>query len=399
MKTTAITLLSFFTFVSCNGQGKQNDSVIEIKPKYEEISQTTIRIGGHVSILDYRPIADNNHLLYLRANPKEEIHKQDFYFLTINSKGDSINSYPIRFDNFFADFIELDDFYYVVTTDRRTMGGFTKDLLNKYDKNWKLIWSNRIDKPKYPTGSTVLILTNNNEILLIANECIPESSKTGISFRRYNLEGTLISENLILTKEMSNPISIIKSNDDNFYLTAELYNRQSDINSLWLMKLSQAGDTIWTKSYPHFFSRQTNLTRNGDLIFYGSNYSQSDERKTHHHYLKIIVLDRKGNLKWQKEIKQNYYERPGNFLETKDGNYLFASTITPIKDKGSRAYLFELDSNGDLTFERKFEYPVGINSVPFIFRTEGQITMVGQKWIGKFGEPFKDIIHITKLTE
>ncbi|MFY8188164.1 MAG: hypothetical protein ACOVLC_09415 [Flavobacterium sp.] len=165
------------------------------------------------------------------------------------------------------------------------------------------------------------------------------------------------------------------------------------------MKLTQKGDTIWTRKHPHFYSKQTMLTSNEDLVFYGSNYSPIAEQKNTYHYLKIIVLDKAGNLKWQKDIKQNYYESAGNFIETKDGNCLFSSTITSIKDQGDRAYIFELNRNGDLTFERKFEYPVGIGSIPYLIRTEGQITMIGQKWIGKFGEPFKDIIHLTKLTE
>lgn len=399
MKTTAITILTLLTLASCNGQVKQIDRAEETKPKYQDISESSVSFGGHNSILDCKPTADNNYLLYLRTNPNDNIYKQDFYFLKINPKGDSLNSLPISFEHFLTDYIELDEFYYVVTTDLRTMGGYTKDFLSKYDKNWKLIWSKKIDKPKYPDGSTVLTLTKNNEILLIANEFIPKTTKIGISVRRYNLDGKLISENLMLTKAHSNPISIIPTSDSNFYLTAEQYDQTENINSLWLMKLTQTGDTIWTKKYPHFYSRQTILTSTGNLVFYGSNYSPSDEQKIHYHYLKIIMLDKDGNLKWQKDIKQNYYERAGNLIETKDGNYLFSSTITPIKDKGDRAYIFELSKNGNLTFERKFEYSAGISSVPHLIRTEGQITMIGQKWIGKFGEPFKDVVQITKLTE
>jgi len=398
MQRTAVTILTLLALVSSYGQVKQvHDKETELH--FQEIGESSISFGGHNSILDFKATADNNYLLYLRTHQLDNIGKDDFYFLKIGPKGDSISSLPISFTNFLTDYIELDKFYYVVTTDLRTMGGYTYDFLSKYDKNWKLIWSRKINKPKYPEGSTVLTLTKNNEILFIANEFIPKTTKKAISFRRYNLDGKLISEKLMFTKGHSNPISIIESADNYYYLTAEQYDQETNINSLWLMKLTQKGDTIWTKTYPKFYSQQTLLTTSGDLLCYGSNYSQTEEQKTHYHYLKIIYLDNQGILKWQKDLKQNYYENPGNIVETKNGSYLFSSTITPIKDNGDRAYIFELDRNGNLTFDHKFEFPVGISSVPFLIRTKGQITIIGQKWIGKFGDPFHDIIQVTKLTE
>jgi hypothetical protein len=397
MKTTAITILAFLTLTFCKGQEKKNDNINDKKLKYEGLGDTTFSLGGNVSILDCKPTKDQNYRIYIRTNPKDNIHLQDHSFLTIGAKGDSIAHIPIIFQHFLTDYIELDDCFYVVTTDRKTMGGYTKDFLSKYDKNWRLIWIKKIDKPKYPSGNSVLRLTNNNELILISDEYQPKTSNVGISIRRYNLNGKMISEKLILTKRHSNPISIIPTFDSNFYLTAEQYDQAENTNSLWLFKLTQKGDTIWTKKYPHFYPRQTVLSSNGDLVFYGSNYSPIEDQNKHYHYLKIIVLDIDGNLKWQKDIKQNYYEKAENFIETKNGNFLFSSTITPIKDKGERAYIFELNSNGDLTFERKFEY--SIHNVPYLIRTEGQITMIGQKWIGKFGEPENDIFYITKLRE
>lgn len=397
MKTAVITILAFLTLTSCKGQEKKNDSLNDKELKYEVVGNTTFSLGSHVSILDCKPTIDKYFRIYLRTNQKDDIHKKNYSFLTIGSKGDSISHIPIFFQYALTDYIELADCFYVVTTDRRTMGGYTKDFLNKFDKNWRLIWIKNIDKPKHPSGNSILRLTNKNELILISDEYQPKTSNVGISIRLYNLVGKIISEKLILTKGHSNPISIIPTTDSNFYLTAEQYDLESNINSLWLMKLTQKGDTIWTKKYPRFYPRQTVLSSNGNLVLYGSNHSLIEDEKTYYQYLKIIVLDEEGNLKWSKDLKQNYYEQPGNLVETKEGNYLFSSTITPVKDKGDRAYIFELNRNGDLTYERQFEY--SIHNVPYLIRAEGQITMIGQKWIGKFGDPFNDIFYITKLTE
>lgn len=401
MKKIVTIILMLLTLFSCIGLEKQNKRNKITELHHKEIGESSISLGEHNTLLDYKPTADKNYLLYLRTKQRDNnIDKYDFYFLKISPKGDSIGSMPVSFNYSLTDYIEFDQFYYAVTTDRRTMGGYTKDFLNKYDKNWKLIWSKKIDKPKYPDGLTVLTLTRNNEILLVADELLPKTTENGISIRRYDLDGKLIAENVLLTKGPGIPISIIQSTDDNYYLTATQYDQETNVNFLWLMKLTQKGDTIWTKKYPHFYAQQTILTTSGDLICYGSNYSLTEEQKTHNRYLRIFKLDKEGNLIWQREMfMQNYRENPGNVIETKDGSYLFSSSITPVKDKGDRAFIFELDPYGDLTFSRKFDYSVGISSVPFLIRTEGQITMIGQKWIGEFGDPFHDIIHMIKLTE
>ncbi len=399
MKSTILIIASLLTLVSCNVQEKQIDLKQQSDSLYEVMSEATIRFGEHTTILNFKPTADKNYLLFIRTEPKNDGPKNEFYFLKISPKGDSIGSWAVAFEHLLTDYIELEHCYYVVTTDRRTMGGYTTDFLHKYDKNWKLIWTKKIDKPKYPDGSTVLTLTNNKELLLIANEFLPRSQKKGISFKRYNLDGNLISERMILTKCVSNPISMIPSNDNTYYLTTEQYDEKANFNSLWLLKLNQKGDTLWTKKIPHFHAHQTMLTKQGELLFYGSNYSSSEEREEHPRYLKIIKLDQSGNLLWQKEIKQYYYEDPGNVIRNKIGNYLFSSTIIPIKDKGSRTFLFELDEKGNLIFSRKFDNSAGINSIPYLIRTEGQITLIGQQWIGQFDDPFHDVIHITTLME
>jgi len=243
MKTTVLTILMIFSLVSCNEKKKQDNHSKRNELHYQEIGESSISFGGNNSILGYKATTDSNYLIYLSTLKLNKTLQYNYYFLKINNKGDSMNSLPVYFENFLTDYIEFDKFYFVITTDTRTMGGDTKDFINKYDKNWKLIWSKKIDKPKYPYGSTVLTLTKNNEVLLIANEFIPKSSKEGISFRRYNLEGKLISENLMLTKGESNPISIIQSTDNNYYLTAHQYDNETKINALWLMKLTQKGDT------------------------------------------------------------------------------------------------------------------------------------------------------------
>lgn len=93
----------------------------------------------------------------------------------------------MTFENNLTDYIELDDCYYVVTTDLRTMGGYTKDILSKYDKDWKPLWSKKINTPKLPDGVTVLTITKNNEILVMPMSLFLQASHSKMEFHLSNM--------------------------------------------------------------------------------------------------------------------------------------------------------------------------------------------------------------------
>ncbi len=107
MKKTVIILLTLLILTSCKGQEKRNENIIDNELKYEDLGDTTFSLGGQVSILDCKPTIDKNFRIYLRTNPKDDIHKQDYSFLTIGVKGDSINQIHISFPHFFPAYIEI----------------------------------------------------------------------------------------------------------------------------------------------------------------------------------------------------------------------------------------------------------------------------------------------------
>lgn len=376
---------------------KQQDSN---KP-YQITGIKTISLGSENSIIDERKI-NNNYRLCINTTLEEELPNgktrpiRQSHFLELALKNDSIKSiHPVEFNYFLTDYVELEDCFFVLTTEPRTMGEYTRDYLNKYDKSWQLLWSKNIDKPKYPDGNSVIKLTNQNELLVIANEHKIKAEQVGLSFSRYDLDGELIEENFVEANYFASPTQLIQTKDNGFFLTVEQYDSSSADHNLWLIKLNNDGDTLWSKKYPKLIPKETIITTDGDLVFYGSNYSSKEEEKAHYHFLKILVVDNNGNTKWQKIIKQNYYESPGNVIETSNNSLLFVSTIEPVKDKKDNPYLFELDKNGALIFEKNFEYSVGTNSIPFLLEDENQIKMVGEEYIG--GGAFNDRIHIMNL--
>ncbi len=52
---------------------------------------------------------------------------------------------------------------------------------------------------------------------------------------------------------------------------------------------------------------------------------------------------------------------------------------------------------GETSYENKFDYSLGIQSTPLILQGNRQIIIVSQKWKGRLGNPFHDIISLIKL--
>jgi hypothetical protein len=396
VKTIVLQLFTIFTIITCNAQ-VADSSNSSFENKYQVHSEKVFSLGFNNRILSHREIQDGNYLLSIQVNDYGGIYNYKDFFVKINQEGDSAGAKRIISSNQFpSNYIECGNYYYGIKIDSRTMGGYSKDFLNKYDKNWNLIWTKNINKPKWPDGNTILTLLKNSRILVIANE-FKSKNHQGISISKYDLKGTLISSKLLSGDVHCNPISILATKDNNYFLTADKYDDKTKANSLWMIKLNTDGDTIWSKVYPNFYPKQTILTSKNEIVVYGSNYASGEGNNKMCEFLKVLMLDNNCNLKWQREINKNWYERPGNMIETKDGHFLFSSSITPIKDNGEFAYLFELDSNGNKIYENKFDYSLGIQSTPIILQGIKQIIMVSQKWIGRFGEPFHDIISLITL--
>lgn len=391
MRTTLI-IFTFLSLISCNSKDEKKIVTAETKQKYEVIGSYFLTFGQNNSIRTIKNNDDSTYSFKIEADNYPEI--TEFITVKINSEGDTISTSPSTPFDLPINYIRFGNYYYELNTDRRTMGGFTKDYLNKYDKNWNIIWSRNINKPKMPSSGSVFSITDDNEILYISNEYQPNTTKKNLATRRFSLNGKLISEKSITSELESDPVSMMKTDKHHYFLiSSESENGRNPIN-ISIKKINSKGDVIWVKKQTYFNIKQSAITRNGDILLYGSEFSDSEKEKCYT-FLKVMLLDKNANLKWQKELKKNYSAYAGNFLETKNNNFLFSSSVMPKKDRYEYPYLFELNNNGKFTFEQKFDFHLGMNAVPFILHSKDQITMIVEKNVGNF----EDVIQVEKLSK
>ena len=177
-------------------------------------------------------------------------------------------------------------------------------------------------------------------------------------FEKRDLEGNLISsKKLAIPSTVTwTPNNIIQTSDHNFLLTSTTYYHREDVNyHLDLVKLNQNGELIWTNKRNVIEPKQTLVKSNGDLIIYGNIYDTCKKCKTFlQSSLKVISLDKNGNLLWEKNIHDSENLEACSVAETKDYSLIFSSTINP-KDRMQRAYIFEIDSLGKTIYGKSID--------------------------------------------
>ncbi len=360
---------------------------------YKEIERKTIAIQRHNRIIDYKKTPDNKYILYLRT---DDGHGNDFYYLTLSSKGDSLSAVKVRGPKKLFTYEVHDSCLYAVSSDIQTMEGYTSDYIYCFDTSWNHKWTKHIDVPKPPDGAAFLAITENGHIIIISNE----SDTANLSYRSFDLYGEMISEKPLSQEGQNYPVSINKSSDNNYILSIQEYSSETRTHYLSLIKINQDGKIIWTKKQPNFFPSKTILSKNGDIVVYGYYNSPILSEKEQGDYVKVALFDTVGNVKWVKEIKKYFESNPSCVIETKDGNFMFSSIVEKAFNHEKLAYIFELNKKGELTFEKQFNIHVGTSSrhAP-ILQSDDQLTLVFQKWIGKHGDPHHDLIQIIKFKE
>ncbi len=394
--------LGILLISSCREPAKNTIASI----RHAVISDQSVSLGNDNNL--FRAVqknADGNYLLQLRVMPdsgsKEEKQYGVNYFLKMSPNGEVLGKKRISPDNFPEQYVETADGFYGVTHDFDTMIPDGDNYLKKYDKDWNVIWSKKISKPGSPDATILLALTNKKELLIVTNEIqLPRKPvlQYGVAIRRYTPDGKMIAEKFYAKKGLINSVSLIEVADHN-YLLSNLYLPGKLTEDMWLLKINNEGDTLWTKTYASFSPGQSLRLKDSGFLFYGTGYDCSDKKTDSCRFLTITKTDRYGNILWKKEMRQNSSEKDGNVIELANHHFFFAAVIQPAKDKIATNYIFELDTDGKMVYDKKFDFPTNGYFVPLLIQGNKQVIMVSEKNISKFGDRFHDVIVITKLAE
>jgi hypothetical protein len=141
---------------------------------------------------------------------------------------------------------------------------------------------------------------------------------------------------------------VIKAPDGGYYLTGNL-NGYSDYGGrIFLMKISSKGDSLWTKTFNFGIGQSLALTRDNGVAICGSLQEGSSQD------IILLKTDTDGNLLWKKIFGGPGYEFGSNMIETSDGGFaitgITASTGFGLDD----VYLIHTNSMGENPWEKTY---------------------------------------------
>jgi len=153
-----------------------------------------------------------------------------------------------------------------------------------------------------------------------------------------------------LTSDTVNEVAyqIIAAADSGYYITGTLNGYSNCCGKIFLMKVSQTGDSLWTKTYAAGIGFSLTLTSDGGIAIGGT------IQETNNQDIIILKTDTAGNLLWSKTYGGEGFEYGAMLVETTDAG-LAITGITNVSGSGyDDIYLVRTNSTGDLLWSKTF---------------------------------------------
>jgi hypothetical protein len=133
---------------------------------------------------------------------------------------------------------------------------------------------------------------------------------------------------------------VIKAPDGGYFLTGSLNGYSNYGGRIFLMKVSSTGKELWTKTYNFGIGFSLTLTKDNGVAISGSLEEGSSQD------IFLLKTDTAGKLLWAKAYGGSGFEYGANMIETSDGGFAIAG-ITDSQGYGMQdVYLIRTNSSG-----------------------------------------------------
>lgn len=262
------------------------------------------------------------------------------FLLKVNNVGDTLwfKEYTITEYQYGYLTIETSSGDFLIIGNTHIVGEPSEMLAIKVDSVGNFIWKEVYNEICSSTAVSIIEVDSGNYI--IAGEtCTVETGFNDLYLIKINDSGGLIWEKKINQSDQAYANSMIELIDGNCLIVGSTYNFISDLHKIYIVKIDNNGDTLWTNCIDSCFDCggiSAVESKDGDYII--TSYSDS---------LEIHKVNPDGILIWSKRLPKRYYDP--YIVKSKNGQYqVLANRDRP---RGYVQCILSFDESGELTNE------------------------------------------------
>ena len=145
---------------------------------------------------------------------------------------------------------------------------------------------------------------------------------------------------------------VCEGHNGGFYVVGTYdYFAPSDINDIWLLRLDENGDTLWTRFLGGTEGTDIKPTRDGNYVIVGYTCWPTTHGLADFYLVKVDSL---GNILWSGIYGGSSSEEAYAVDETRDGGYIAVGYTFSFGEGMRDYYLVRVDSVGDTLWTRTF---------------------------------------------
>ncbi len=222
----------------------------------------------------------------------------------------------------------------------------------KLDTNGELEWDNAFGGSGYDTTSSILQTTDGKYTIAGWTDSKGAGYNDAWVFR-LDSNGNLEWDNTYGGKYDDVANSILQINEVEYIVVGETSSKGMGEYDAWVFKLDSNGNLLWDNTFGGSdIDRAYSLlqTPDGGCVIAGVTSSKGAGGED----AWVFKLDSSGNLEWDNTFGGSDIDKAYSLLQTTDGGYIIAG-VTSSKGAGDDdAWIFKLDSNGNLEWDNTF---------------------------------------------
>lgn len=147
---------------------------------------------------------------------------------------------------------------------------------------------------------------------------------------------------------------VIQTDDGGYLVAAITESYGAGYRDIFLIRTNEFGDTLWTKTIGGLHDDQPNAmkkTSDNNYIIAGSTSSFGAGNSD----VYLLKVDQNGDTIWTKTYGGSMDDQAHDVIQTSDGGYLVIGSTTSFTSGSSSVYAIRTDSNGDTLWTKTYE--------------------------------------------